>query len=265
MRGVTATVALVNAKGGVGKTTVTLGLASAAQHAGQRVLVVDMDPQGAATWALGLDPGDLDGPSTADLVGPGRHQPGAAAEALRPSSWGDEVWVLPAAPGLQDQEHGHGTGPETRLRRALEGATDDVDLVLVDCAPSLGNLTVNALAASTHAMIVVEPAALSLRGIGAVADLVDDVWDRFNQGLDLAGVVVNRVPGVSSEAERRYEELTRSVGRKAVWQPVVPQRVVVPQAVAERAPIHAFGHRAADVIAAFDQLYAKLRRVTRAR
>jgi chromosome partitioning protein len=262
---VTAIVALVNAKGGVGKTTVTLGLASASQAAGRSVVVVDCDPQGAATWALGLDPGALDGPSTADLLAPGRARPGAARNARRPSTWGASVEVIPAAPSLQALEAVVGTAPEQRLRRALEGAVDDVDLVLVDCTPSLGNLTVNALTAASHALVVVEPAALSLRGIGAVVDLIDDVWDRHNPELDLAGVIVNRVPGVSAEAARRYEDLTRTVGRKALWQPVIPQRVVLTQAIAERAPIHAYGHRAAEVTAVFDALLARVRRVTRRR
>jgi chromosome partitioning protein len=265
MANVVATVALMNAKGGVGKTTLTLGLASAAQHAGLRVLVVDMDPQSAATWALGLDPGAPEGPTTSDLLAPTRRGPGGAAAARRESAWGPAVSVVPASAALQAHEAPQGSGAALRLRRALTGATEDVDLVLIDCAPSLGNLTVNALAASSHALVVVEPAALSLRAIGAAVDLVDEVWDQHHPELDLAGVVVNRVPGVSAEADRRYDELVRSVGRKAVWEPVVPQRVVITQAVADRMPLHAYGHRAAEVTAVFDRLLAKLRRVTRGR
>jgi chromosome partitioning protein len=102
---------------------------------------------------------------------------------------------------------------------------------------------------------------LALRGITAVADLVDEVWDEYNPDLDLAGVIVNKVPAVSSEAERRYDELTRTVGKKAVWQPVIPQRVIVNQALGERCPIHAYGARASDVIAAFDALWGKVRRL----
>jgi len=135
--------------------------------------------------------------------------------------------------------------------------------VLIDCPPSLGALTTSALAAADHALVVVEPSALSLRGIAAVADLVDEVWDEHNGELQLAGVVVNKVPAVSAEADRRYDELTRIVGKRAVWQPVVPQRVIVNQAIGERRPIHAFGARATEVSEAFDALWAKLRRLTR--
>jgi chromosome partitioning protein len=245
--------ALLNQKGGVGKTTVTLGLASAAAEAGDRVLVVDLDPQGSSTWVLGHDPHD-DQESTADIMGPDR-----ARLNILMSHWGLEVDVVPASPRLQDHE----AGKPKRLRRALRQVADDYDAVLIDCPPSLGNLTMNALIAADLALIVVEPAALGLRGIGAVADAIDDVWNSHNPDLELAGVIVNKVPAISSEADRRYDELARIVGRKAIWQPSVPQRVIVNQAVGERRPIHSYGARSADVSQAFDKLWAKLRKLTR--
>jgi chromosome partitioning protein len=75
---------------------------------------------------------------------------------------------------------------------------------------------------------------------------------------------VNRVPGVSAEAERRIDELGRVVGRRAIWQPFIPQRVIAGQAISERRPVHDYGYRAADLCAAFDALWAKLRRRARA-
>ena len=247
-------VAVLNQKGGVGKTTVTLGLASAAAAAGHRVLVVDLDPQGSSTWVLGMDPYAVE-VSSADVLG---RTP--AARAMMPSAWGGEVWVVPAAPRLLAREHG---GNPIRLRDALAEVSDQFHAVIIDCPPSLGALSASALSAATHAVIVVEPSALGLRGIGAVADLVDDVWDAHNPALELAGVIVNKVPPVSNEADRRYEELERMVGKRAIWQPVVPHRVVVNQAIGERRPIHSYGARSADVSEAFDRLWAKLRRVTR--
>lgn len=246
------TVAVVNQKGGVGKTTVTLGLASAAQAAGARVLVVDLDPQASSTWVLGYDPGAIER-TTAEVLGRG----GAAGSILE-TGWGEGVDLLPASGRLQARESGSASA---KLRAALDEVSGGYDAVLVDCPPSLGGLTVNALTAADHALMVVEPSALSLRGIGALADLVDHVWGDGNAQLDLAGVVVNRVPAVSAEAVRRYDELTRIVGKRAVWQPPIPQRVIVNQAIAERSPIHAYGARATDVIDAFDQLWRKLRRV----
>jgi chromosome partitioning protein len=255
-----AVVAFVNQKGGVGKTTVTLGMASAAQAAGNHVLVADLDPQGASTWVLGVDPEEVES-STAELLGSNRA--GSASAAVVSSAWGPEVDVVPASTRLHAREAGSGRDPATRLRSALDGVADRYDLVLLDCPPSLGNLTVNALSAADLAVIVAEPAALGLRGITAVADAVDTIWDEHNPGLDLAGVIVNRLPPVSSEAARRYAELAEIVGRKAVWQPAVPQRVIVPQAAADRRPVHAYGARAHDVTLAFDELWRRLRSAAR--
>ena len=249
---VSSTVALVNQKGGVGKTTVTLGLASAAAHQGLRVLVIDLDPQGSSSWVLGVEPGDAPY-TTADVLNgvPLDH-------AVCTSGWGPLVSVVAASRELQAHEQ----GPAKRLRKALKKSTvaAAVDVVLLDCSPSLGTLTRSALMAADHALVVVEPSVLGLRGLGAVADLIDDVWAQDHPDLDLAGVIANRVPAVSGEAERRLEELTQIVGRNAVWRPYVPQRVVVTQAQTERRPLHEYGSRARDLIDVFDALWAQLAR-----
>lgn len=257
-------VAILNQKGGVGKTTVTLGLASAAMTAGRRVLVIDLDPQGASTWVLGIDPTDVV-LSVGDVLAAStksERREASLAEAIMVSRWSDRVDVLPARGDQQILED----GKAKRLAKAFARATaalDSYDAVLIDCPPSLGNLTTNALTAARHALLVVEPSALGLRGIGGVADLVDDVWDRHNDQLELSGVVLNRVPAVSSEAARRTEELGRIVGRSAIWQPPIPQRVVFSQAIGERRPIHAYGSRAAEPIEVFDRLWSRLRRTVR--
>ena len=247
------TVAILNQKGGVGKTTITLGLASAAAAVGRRVLVVDLDPQASSTWVLGLDPGLLDS-SLADLVAD-KIRPGTAAGAIVASDWSDHIDVLPATNHLVTAFG----GKPRRLRKALAQVEDRYDAVLIDCPPSLGDLTTNALTAAKHALLVVEPSALGLRGIGGVADVIDQVWDDTNPDLELAGVVINRLPAVSSEAERRLEELARIVGRESIWSPPVPQRVILNQAIGERRPIHSYGARAADPIHAFDRLWVRLR------
>jgi cellulose biosynthesis protein BcsQ len=257
---VSATVALLNQKGGVGKTTVTLGLASSARAAGQRVLVVDLDPQSNASWLLGTDPATAE-VTTAELLSASRS--GSAGKAVRSTTWGPAVDLIASSARLLHHEGNHQREAATRLRKALEGVQDDYELVLLDCAPSLGWITTTALAAADFALVVVEPSALSLRGIEAVADTIDGVWEKLNPGIELAGVIVNRVPAVSSEAERRLDELSRIVGKRSVWQPVIPQRVIVNQANAERRPLHDYGSRAADVTNALDQLYKKLRRTVK--
>mgnify|MGYP001825273403 CR=1 FL=1 len=255
------TVAILNQKGGVGKTTVTLGLASAAMTAGRRVLVIDLDPQGSSSWVLGVDPYDTV-VSVGDVLAAGADD-GALLDAIVVSAWNDAVDVVPARSDQQELED----GAATRLATAIERHSDvlsDYEAIIVDCPPSLGSLTTNALAAARHALVVVEPSALGLRGIGGVADVIDSVWDRHNPDLELSGVVLNRVPAVSREADRRIEELGRIVGPGTIWQPPIPQRVVLNQAVGERRPVHDYGSRAGDVVEVFDRLWARLRRTIHA-
>jgi chromosome partitioning protein len=165
-----AVVAVVNQKGGVGKTTVTLGLASAGWAAGKRILVVDADPQANATWALGFEPeGVVYGVSRAVLA----NRSGAARPGIVQSTWPEgrgRVDVLPGSGDLIEREIEVGKKRlARRLRKALEGVEENYDLVLIDCSPALGQMTTNALAAADFALIVVEPAALSARGVNAIS------------------------------------------------------------------------------------------------
>ena len=149
-------------------------------------------------------------------------------------------------------------GGVKRLRKALSGL-DGYEAVLVDCPPSLGGLTRSALVAAKHAVVVVEPSSLGLRGIGGVADVIDEVWDGHNPDLELAGVVLNRMPAVSREAERRVDELARIVSHEAIWNPPIPQRVIFNEAVGARRPIHSYRSRATEPIEVFDRLWRKVR------
>ncbi len=258
-----STVAIVNQKGGVGKTTITVGLASAARARGHRVLVVDLDPQAASTWVLGVDPTTVKRTIGDVLAAP---RGGAAKSAITNTAWGHLVDVIPASAGLQQLEVLRSgveqllgaTKPQMRLRRALTGITSSYAMVLIDCPPSLGDLTTNGLAAADRTIVVVEPTALSLRGVAPVADLIERTWSNFNGELELAGVILNRVPARSMDAVAHREALSRTVGSSALWEPVVPHRVVIAEAAAQRRPLHDMGARGAAVATIFDQLYDQL-------
>jgi chromosome partitioning protein len=256
-----STVALVNQKGGVGKTTVTLGLASAAWAADEQVLVVDLDPLGAATWHLGRDPADTT-TSVAELLA--HPQPGAAAGAIITSTWGEGVHLLPATSRLSAHD-GVGATPAQleRLATALDGLADRYDAILLDCGPHLGALTMSALTAADGALVVVDPSEFGLRGIAPAVDLVASVADETNPRLEMGGIVVNKMTAHHVENERQYSRADELAGWVPVWRPAIPERMVVLRAAAERQPIHAYGPKATDVTDAFDHLWLRTRRLLR--
>jgi cellulose biosynthesis protein BcsQ len=251
-------VALINPKGGVGKTSVTLGLASAAWAASDHVLVVDLDPLGAATWALGADP-DATTRSFAEVVRAAR--PGSLKDAIVASGWGEAVDVVPASPRLRNYDGADAPLDELEIvSLAVEGLDDLYDAILFDCAPRLGELAMWALAAADHALIVVEPSEFGLRGIGPAADVVEAIAAEANPAVGLEGIVVNKLTAKSVENERQYAQVEEMARPVPVWHPAVPERIVVATAAADRRPVHAYGPKVTEVTDAFDHLWLRTRR-----
>ncbi len=255
-----ATVAVLNQKGGVGKTTVVLGLAAAAQRRGDPTLVVDLDPQGSAGWAMGVEADD-DHLAIGDVLRTGDAATATAATVT--SGWGAGVDVLPASRNLIDRESDSGmAAAPTRLRDALAPAANRYRLVLIDCAPSLGPTTRAGLVAADGVLLVAELSALSLRGADAVIDTIEQIDreldDDAHPGLDLYGTVINRAPSVSAEADRQADELGRHLGRGMLWRPFIPQRTALNEAVGRRCPVQDLGRRAGNIVGIFDALYDRL-------
>jgi cellulose biosynthesis protein BcsQ len=256
-----STVALVNQKGGVGKTTVALGLASAAWAAEEQVLVVDLDPLGAATWHLGRDP-DATTVSVAELLS--HPAPGAAAGAIVASAWSTRVHVLPAAARLAALD---GVSPTLsdlqRLATVLDGLAERYQAIIIDCGPHLGALTMSALTAADGVLVVVEPSEFGLRGIVPAVELVTQMAEQTNPRLEMGGIVVNKMTAHHVEDERQYGRADELAGWVPVWRPAIPERIVVHRAAAERRPVHDFGPKATDVTDAFDHLWLRTRRLLR--
>ena len=236
-------VAVCNQKGGVGKTTSTLALASAGVSAGMRVLVVDVDPQANASQSLGVgDRGDDPDALTAyDVLA--ANALGGASGAVVDSAW-PGVAVLAADQALAAAETP--ATPPDALARSLHGALDGVDLVLIDCPPSVGRLTLNAVVAADLALVVTSPGAYASEGVVKIADSIATVRRDYNPALTLAGIIVTMMPPRGREATLRLAELGEQFP-DLVWAPPIPRRAVVEEATGARQPLAAFGADARSV------------------
>jgi len=236
------TYVFANQKGGVGKTTVTLGIAADLAARGRRVLLIDLDAQASATKVLGID---VDGRcSMADaMLEPERFR---LREAIVETDWGFDL--APAETALASRESRRSTADEFVLRRQL-GSCDRYDIVLVDCPPSLGVLTINALAAASHLVVVTEPSFLALQGIEELLETRELVRAHYNPDLALAGVVVNRVER-TVEHRAGLAEIRGFFGPGLVWAPALPKRTVLQDATRRGRPLADLQSRAARELAA---------------
>ncbi len=189
-------IAVANQKGGVAKTTTVASLGAALAELGQKVLVVDLDPQACLTFSLGLDPETID-MSLHDVL----LERVSAGMVLRPTD--DGMDLLPATIDLAGTE-AHlltRTGREHSLRLALEDVVGDYGYVLFDCSPSLGVLTINALTAADEVLIPLQAETLSHRGVGQLLDTVRDVQRLTNPRLRVLGVLPTLYDARTSHAK----------------------------------------------------------------
>lgn len=180
----TRVLAVANQKGGVAKTTTVASLGAAFVQAGKRVLLVDLDPQGCLTFSLGSDPDKL--PVSVHEVLLGDVEPGAAL-VVTPEG----MTLLPANIDLAGAEAMllMRAGREYALKRALAKIIDDFDVVIIDCPPSLGVLTLNGLTAADDVMVPLQCETLAHRGVGQFLRTVTDVQQITNPGLELLGAL----------------------------------------------------------------------------
>jgi cellulose biosynthesis protein BcsQ len=236
---------VLSLKGGVGKTSVTLGLASAAHARGLRTLVIDLDPQ--ANTSVVLDPPRVQFTSN-DVLADGRA--GVLAQAIVASGWGPTIDLVASERALEHRAVPEGEG-HVRLRVTMQGL-DDYDLVLIDTPPALGELTRNALTASDLGLVVTEPSLFALQGAQQALDAMGVVRDT-NLRLHVAGIVVNRVRPTSSEHRYRMAELALAYG-DLLWQPPLPDRAVIQQAAGACTPVHIWRTQAGrEVARIFDE------------
>ena len=263
-------VATLSLKGGVGKTTVALGLAGAALQCGVRTLVVDLDPQANATVALDARPTTA---TVADVLDEPRRS--VVRSAIAPSGWGDGLDVLVG--DEQTERHNHpdpGAKQRGRLARALErleaGDGEDLDddpyrLVLVDCPPSLGQLTRGGLAAAHRAVLVTDPTIFAVAGVQRAFEAVEVERERSNPNLEPFGVLVNRVRLRSSEHDFRIGELRELFGALVLGH-MLPDRTAIQQAQGACLPIQRWDTPGASEAAqVFSALLGRVLRSARSR
>ena len=226
-------VALCNQKGGVGKTTSTINLGAALTEYGRRVLLLDFDPQGALSVGLGVQPHQLDR---------------TVYDVLMESSVGlDDVLLKTNVPGMDlvpsnidlsaaEVQLVNEVAREQTLARALAPALPDYDLVLIDCQPSLGLLTVNALTAADEVVIPLECEFFSLRGVALLIDTIEKVRERLNPRLHIAGILATMYDSRTVHGREVFARVVEAFG-DTVFDTVITRTVRFPETTVAGEPI----------------------------
>jgi chromosome partitioning protein len=225
--------ALANQKGGVGKTTTAVNLGACLAELGQRVLIIDADPQANATSSLGLDKKRVQDTIYRALL----EETPLLGSILRSPRF--KLALVPANPDLAgaEVELVDVFGREFRLRRALQPIDGRYDYILIDCPPSLGLLTINALAAAKDGVIIpVQCEYLALEGLSQLTQTLDLVRAHLNPDLRIRGLLMTMYDGRTNLAQQVVDEVRRHFG-ELVFQTIVPRTVRLSEAPSYGEPI----------------------------
>jgi len=228
-------IALCNQKGGVGKTTTTINLAASLAQYGRRVLAVDFDPQGALSAGLGVPTHDI--PTVYDLLLDTKRDP----HEVIVSTSVEDLDILPANIDLSAAEVHlvNEVARETILARVLRKVAGEYDVILIDCQPSLGLLTVNALTASHGVLIPLECEFFALRGVALLIETIEKVRDRLNPSIKLDGVLATMYDARTLHSREVLERVVEAFGND-VLETVIGRTVKFPDASVSGVPITKF-------------------------
>lgn len=218
-------IAVVNQKGGVGKSTTAVNLGASLALMGKRVLLVDIDPQGNTTTGVGIDKRAIDADAYSVLV-----DGAELAAAVQPTDV-ENLWIVPATlalagaeielVALERREH--------RLKDALAASGDAYDIVLIDCPPSLGLLTVNALAAAKEIIIPVQAEYYALEGLSQLTTIVEQARAGINPELTILGVLITMFDGRTRLATEVLDEVNRFFPQR-VFRTQIPRNIRLSEA-----------------------------------
>nr|WP_245792865.1 AAA family ATPase [Boudabousia marimammalium] len=237
-------IAMCNQKGGVGKTTSTINVSAALAELGRRVLIVDFDPQGAASAGLGINAHELDETIYNLLMTPRLDVRDVIVNTAVPG-----LDIIPANIDLSAAEVQlvNEVAREQALERVLRPIMNDYDLVLIDCQPSLGLLTVNALTAAHGVMIPLEAEFFALRGVALLIETIEKVQERLNPRLKIDGILATMVDTRTLHSREVLDRLQEAFG-DTVYRTMIRRTVKFPDASVATEPITTYAptHSGAD-------------------
>jgi len=236
MHGPARIVAVCNQKGGVGKTTTTINLGAALAEQGRRVLLVDFDPQGALSVGLGIQPHDIDATVYNLLM-----ERGTTAHDVLIKTQVHGMDLMPSNIDLSGAEVQlvHEVGREYVLGGALEPVVADYDVIMIDCQPSLGLLTLNALACAQGVLIPLECEYFAMRGVALLMETIDKVSRRLNPKLEIDGLLATMYDSRTLHTREVLRNIVNGFGDK-VFHTVINRTIRFPDATVAGEPITRF-------------------------